>query len=69
MPLQFTLQSMENSYLQRIKSAASEEQCSTACKAHKGTQEFTANVYTNLIAGGKVNQGYDHYRDVFLQKV
>lgn len=43
--------------------------CSTICKAHKDTQEITTNLYTNLIAGRKVNQGYDHPCDVFLQKV
>lgn len=32
-------------------------------------QEPTANLYTNLIAGRKVNQGYDHSHDAFLQKV
>lgn len=68
MPLQFALQSEENSCLQRIKSIASEE-CSTVCKAQKDMKELTANLYSNLIAGRKVNQGYDHSHDVFLQKV
>lgn len=57
MSLQFTLQSVENSCLQRIKSIASEEQCSTVCKAQKDMQEFATNLYTTLIDGRKVNQG------------
>lgn len=60
MSLQFTLQSVENSCLQRIKSVASDEQSSTVRKAHRDMQEFTANLYTNLIADRKVNLGYDN---------